>query len=464
MYTNTSRATPTVLDSAFQTEVVDALDEVYYFLSTDGDLLQWNNSVRDVTGYTDEEIEEMNAVEFFPESQRDRIVGAVSTVVTEERKVTVEADYLTNDGRHLPYEFSGTPVYDDGSLVGIIGIGRDISERRWQERLVEAVTENVPIILFAVDSDGTFTHVRGKGLAALDLDPDEVEGKATSAVADELPGFQENIERALAGEQFNTTVDISERSFDTWYQPITQNGDVAQVVGVSVDVTDREEYVDQLRGTNERLEILNRMVRHDIRNDLAVLLPLAESVKVTLDDDDQIQRVIDAARHIRDLTETAQEYVDIITGDEEIDPEPLALEPVIQEEVELRRSMYEGAQFRIVRDVPRVDVAANELLPTVFRNLLNNAVQHNDSETPTVELEVTDVGERVRIDVADNGPGVPDEEKEHIFGKGEQSLNDPGTGIGLYLVHTLVDRYGGDVWVEDNEPRGAIFRVELPTP
>jgi len=63
--------------------------------------------------------------------------------------------------------------------------------------------------------------------------------------------------------------------------------------------------------------------------------------------------------------------------------------------------------------------------------------------------------------VADNGRGVSDKHKEEIFAHGNQGLESEGTGIGLHLVKTLVDRYGGTVWVEDNDPEGAIFCVEL---
>ena len=83
----------------------------------------------------------------------------------------------------------------------------------------------------------------------------------------------------------------------------------------------------------------------------------------------------------------------------------------------------------------------------------------------------------VTIRVADNGPGVTDAAKEDIFGKGGNGLDSDGTGIGLYLVKSLVESYGGDVWVEDREAgdavdaetpadtttEGAVFVVELPT-
>jgi signal transduction histidine kinase len=102
------------------------------------------------------------------------------------------------------------------------------------------------------------------------------------------------------------------------------------------------------------------------------------------------------------------------------------------------------------------------MLDAVFRNLLKNAIQHNDKERPEVDVSVREREHAVVIRIADNGPGVPDDQKQSIFGKGETGLDSSGTGLGLYLVQSLVDSYGGDVWVEDNTPDGAIFIVQLP--
>ncbi|MFC6722979.1 ATP-binding protein [Halobium palmae] len=63
--------------------------------------------------------------------------------------------------------------------------------------------------------------------------------------------------------------------------------------------------------------------------------------------------------------------------------------------------------------------------------------------------------------MADNSPGVADDETESIFGRNEKGLESAGTGIGLYLAATLVERYEGAIWVTDNEPRGAVFHVRL---
>jgi signal transduction histidine kinase len=143
-----------------------------------------------------------------------------------------------------------------------------------------------------------------------------------------------------------------------------------------------------------------------------------------------------------------------------------------QEQVSLRKSLtteldevqaaYSEAVITIEGDVPAVDVLADEMLGSVFRNLLTNAIQHNDKPVPELTVRVQDRTDTVRVRVADNGPGVPDAQKEAIFGKGEKGLNSEGTGIGLHLVQTLVESYNGNVWVTDNDPEGAVFVVELP--
>ncbi|MCQ4334712.1 sensor histidine kinase [Natronomonas sp. F2-12] len=112
--------------------------------------------------------------------------------------------------------------------------------------------------------------------------------------------------------------------------------------------------------------------------------------------------------------------------------------------------------------IPDVDVVGNEMLGSIFRNLLQNAIQHNDKTPPEVTVSTAEADDRIEIYIADNGPGIPDAQKEEIFGRGEKGLESSGAGIGLYLVQSLVDGYGGDVWVEDNDPEGSVFVVSLP--
>jgi signal transduction histidine kinase len=123
---------------------------------------------------------------------------------------------------------------------------------------------------------------------------------------------------------------------------------------------------------------------------------------------------------------------------------------------------YPEATFEEPSSYPDVTVVGNTLLSSVFTNLLNNAVQHNDTDDPTVEVEATATDEVLRVRIADDGPGIPDRQKERIFGRGERGLDSGGSGLGLYLVERLLEDFGGSITVSDNEPRGSVFEIELP--
>ena len=229
------------------------------------------------------------------------------------------------------------------------------------------------------------------------------------------------------------------------------------------DVTDRERYRIQLEERTEQLEALNRVVRHDIRNDMAVIHGWSETLRDHVDKEgqDALDRVLRKSTHVIELTETARDFVDSLTGDAVLEAKPTDLGDVLTTEIQAARDSFPNATFRVPADPPRDTVLANEMLASVFRNLLNNAVQHNDTDAPEVTVTCEETDDRIRVRVADNGPGVPDAEKDEIFGKGEKGLDSAGSGIGLYLVSVLTRQFGGDVWVEDNEPRGAVFVVEL---
>ena len=229
------------------------------------------------------------------------------------------------------------------------------------------------------------------------------------------------------------------------------------------DVTDRETYRQQLEEKTEQLEALNRVVRHDIRNDMTVILGWGEQLQdhVTKDGTDALDRVLRKSRHVIELTGVARDFVESLSDEGTPELEPVALDEILEAELATVRDSHPDANFHVSGDIPQESVRANEMLSSVFRNLFENAVQHNDEETPEITVTCEENTETFRVRIADNGPGIPDSQKEQIFGKGEKGLDSPGTGIGLYLVHTLTEQFGGEVRVEDNEPKGTVFIVEL---
>ncbi|MFC7082392.1 hybrid sensor histidine kinase/response regulator [Halorussus caseinilyticus] len=226
---------------------------------------------------------------------------------------------------------------------------------------------------------------------------------------------------------------------------------------------ERKKNERELARRNEQLAILNQILEHDIRNDMNVVRGTAELLRERVGDDhvEFVDRMLENSQHVVELTETVSTLLETITGEQDPDLEPVDAGRMLEAELRKARTSHDCATFVVDGGIPEVTVRANSMLSSVFSNLLNNAVQHNDTDDPHVEVgvEVGDGAATIRI--ADDGPGIPSERREAVFGRGEQGIDSEGTGIGLYLVDTLVSQYGGSVRVEDNDPRGAVFVVEL---
>ncbi|WP_254822809.1 sensor histidine kinase [Haloglomus halophilum] len=224
---------------------------------------------------------------------------------------------------------------------------------------------------------------------------------------------------------------------------------------------------EQVERQRDTLEFVNELLRHNVLNGMQVVLASAELVEEELDSEDpDLEAVESALSHIDDRGEDIVELVEnvrvlaqSVSGD--VACGPVAVSSLLTRKVGTARGTYPEATIRTDIE-PDVTVSADDLLPAVFENLLANAVDHNDREYPTVEVALETDADTAVVTIADDGPGIPDEYKEAYFGPGEQDEGSVGQGLGLYLVDTLVDRYGGEVTATDNEPRGARFEVELP--
>jgi two-component system sensor histidine kinase KdpD len=120
--------------------------------------------------------------------------------------------------------------------------------------------------------------------------------------------------------------------------------------------------------------------------------------------------------------------------------------------------------FEVAPDLPQICVDFAQWV-RVLHNIAENALLYSPPGS-TVRVSARELGDTVTMWVEDSGPGVPDDEKPHVFEKfyrGAAAADAPaGTGLGLAIAREIVRTHGGRIWVEDVEPRGARFAVALP--
>ncbi|SFP04186.1 MULTISPECIES: ATP-binding protein [Halolamina] len=210
----------------------------------------------------------------------------------------------------------------------------------------------------------------------------------------------------------------------------------------------------------EMLDYLNSLLRHEVLNTAAVISGYADLLKNRSDEDDPAYEYLDIIdRQATELTGTTRDVRLLLQSVEEgVELGPVDLTDVLKEELGKLEDRYGYVETEA--NIPDgVYVRADELLKRVFSNLLDNAVEHNESGHPSVTVSVSTSPDAVEVRVADNGPGIPEAERDLLF---ETTTGKTDHGIGLTIVARLVDRYGGEVELTETGPDGSVFTVTLP--
>lgn len=233
------------------------------------------------------------------------------------------------------------------------------------------------------------------------------------------------------------------------------------VVGVLVgSVLQLSEEHSTTRSLAQRMSVLNRVLRHNIRNDMNLILGYAQRLRDGNEPRSKIaDRIESTSMRIVELSNSIRRISDL-----EVEArKPVNVATVIEERVESVRSSFPEAS--ITTDLPEAAwVEADSLLPVAVENLIHNAIIHNDSSQPNVELSVTEPAEtngHIEIRVMDDGPGIPNDELA-VLDDGPETALDHGSGIGLWLVKWFVDTHNGDLRFETADPRGTKVVLRLP--
>lgn len=248
----------------FSELLLDTLDDVFYLVGPDGNLERWNNRFREVTGYTDRELSEMHAIDFFDDADKERVAETI-TETLETGTGDVEAGFITKDGEAITYDFTGAKLTDtDGTLRGLVGIGRDISERKKRERHLErerdrisAAFDSMPYPFVHVTFEDAVARVQrvndafenvfgfdrqevlGSSLSDY-IVPDRTDQEARDAIRQLLDG--DSVKEELVRE----TADGELRDFLLKSTPLVREDGTIEGVAAYVDITEQKERIEKL--------------------------------------------------------------------------------------------------------------------------------------------------------------------------------------------------------------------------
>jgi len=230
---------------------------------------------------------------------------------------------------------------------------------------------------------------------------------------------------------------------------------------VIAEITDITKYKDD----QQRLQLLSRIVRHNLRNEMNVIAGYASLLRDAIENEtlaDAIDTVIDTANSVGTLSKSVSQLEQITSADT-TDRYSVKLNEIAQSLVEEAIEEYPAADIT-VEESEDVSVVATKGLEYAIEHGIKNAVEHNDHETPSVTVRVTENTEHEMgmLQIRDNGPVIPDMETEILSDTAQPSSTYHGSGVGLWVMQWCLNSLGGELQFEKREPQGNIVSMLLP--
>jgi PAS domain S-box-containing protein len=359
------------------------------------------------------------------------------------------------------------------------------SARREERTRLAVMVEKVPAVLWTANTDLVITSAMGAGLNALGLKEREPVGMPLLEFFHtddcDFPPITAH-RAALAGESIACEISWKDRRFESHLQPLRDlEGVIHGVIGVALDITERERLTDQLR-QSQKMQAVGELaggVAHDFNNLLMVVKGHSQLLLDRLPDSSplrpgaqQIERAADRAASLtRQLLAFSRKQV--------LQPRVLDMNEVVNGMIRMfSRVIGENIDmvFLPAADLSRVKADPGQI-EQVLLNLVVNARDAMPSggrltiETSNIELDrryaVThasvEPGHYVMLSVSDTGCGMSEETQSRIFepffttkGPGK------GTGLGLATVYGVVKQSGGYIYVYSEVDRGTTFKIYLP--
>jgi PAS domain S-box-containing protein len=486
--------------------VAGAADYAIFLLDPHGHILTWNAGAERINGYTREEVVGRHFSLFHTEDDVARgHPDDELRLALRDGRYEEEGWRVRKDGTRFWSNVVITPIRDEtGELIGFGKVSRDLTARRLAEeqtraqalelealnrqlseyhRLVSSVRDYA---IFMLDPGGYILSWNAGAQQLKGYAPEEIIGRHFSTfytdedrardhpaheleVAEREGRYEEEGWRLRKdGSRFWASVTITAIRDD--------GGRLTGFAKVTRDLTERKrsddalrKAVEELREANAELDRFASVAAHDMMDPLRTISGFAE---VLVETEPSEEEANEYARHILDssvrLTAMLQGLLSYArAGRGAAAPEPVALADAARHVQADLAAGISDRDARVLIEMPpeaRVVIDPHDLR-VLLQNLLSNAIKFGDPQQPVVTLAAEPDGDCWRVTVRDNGPGIPPEHRDGIFGafqRGPSAAVRSGYGLGLAICQRLVDRYGGRIDVESAAAGGTCFWFTLP--
>ena len=348
-------------------------------------------------------------------------------------------------------------------------------------RKLSMAVEQSPATVVITDTQGKIEYVNPKFIRLTGYSPEEAIGQNPHVLkSGETPPavYEELWKTILSGKEWHGEFHNKKKNGELYWEsaliaPVKDgSGRIEHFIAIKEDITERKRAEQELKEAKMQADLYLDLMGHDINNlnQIALgYLELANEMVMSEDLRECLSKPLDAINNSTYLIENVGKLQKVKSG--ELKTELMDLNDILTM-IQTQYSKIPDKDVTITF-TPRnkSTVMANGLIKDVFSNLAWNSIKHSNGTSVQINLELErqqkDGKSYYKVMVEDNGPGIPDTQKEKVFARFQRgNTNASGKGLGLYLVKTLVENFKGSVWVEDrvqgDHTKGVKFVVMLP--
>jgi PAS domain S-box-containing protein len=355
----------------------------------------------------------------------------------------------------------------------------------------EAVMSNMAEGLYTVDARGLATYINPAAEIFFGWTSDELRGKhmhemthhhhpdGTTFPAAECPGLQVLVKGHELLEQEDTFIRKDGSFFDVVYSssPLRSGSDILGLIVVFRDVSESKLKERELRATNKALVRANEdlsqfafAASHDLQEPLRMITSysqlLIDSCPGQFEGEAALclDFIMQGTARMRELLADLLAYTQVSESDAGSETTVVDLNLVFQKALENCKTAIDESGAIVTGDpLPSLPCYEPHFLQ-LFQNLIGNAIKYRSDKAPRIHISAQPVRDMWRLSVSDNGIGIAPAYQRKIFGvfKRLHGKELPGTGIGLAICQRVVERYGGEIWVESQLNEGSTFFCTFP--
>lgn len=478
----------------------NATSDAIIIAGSDGTILETNKAANKMFGYSSEEIARLPIIEMMPEEYRKAHIRGFTRLISTHASTYIgkihEFQAITKDGTKFPIELNVASWFVEGKQY-FSGIIRDISARKKIEMDLKESERKLNIIfnstgdgILLADAEtkkivtGNISICRMLGYnqtELVNLGIDDIHPEESLEEVHDRFARQLNKEIIVAQSVPMLKKDGSVFLADISASP-TKYKDQKLLIKIIRDVTERIKLEDRIR-QSQKMEAIGTLaggIAHDFNNILSPIVGYTELVMTSMQEDSELfamlNEVLKASIRAKELI---RQILTFSRKDTE-EKKPVKITPIIEEALKFLRSSI-PSQIEIIHKIGDIDglVMCNPTkIHQVIMNLCTNAYQAMMENGGVMEVSMESIsihpqnikegrelptGSYVRIIVSDNGPGMDAETMVRIFEPYFTTKEkEQGTGLGLFLVHGIVEDHNGIIEVESQKGQGTVFTIHLP--